>query len=628
MMTGSNRSKLALGGVVLAAVALLAVNLFSSLAFKSIRVDFTEEGLYTLSDETQAVLRSLKEPITMRLYFSKILGERSPSHAIHYGRVRELLERYVSLSDGDIRLEIIDPEPFSDAEDRAVAAGLQGVAVTPAGDQGYFGLTVAGSTDLEAAIPFFALERESFVEYDLTKLIYTLANPQKKTIGLISTLPVDGRDGGPMRPPARRWVIMSQIREFFDVRIIGEDSAEIPADIETLMVVHPKGLTQQALYAIDQFVLRGGNALVFVDPAVQAPVMGGPQLQIKPQDAQDVNKMLAVWGLRLIPGEVAGDLDLAHRVSTGDPARPVVADYVAWLRLGPKNFDATDVITADLDLLVLAAAGILERRQTAGVEVTPLLFTSPNSMKIKAGKIQGEPDILKLLRDFKPSGKPLMLAARVRGRVKTAFPGGLPEKKGSPAAIEEKTDHLTESKEEANLIVVADVDMLYDTFWVRTQQFFGQEILTPTAKNGVFALNALDVLAGSDALVGLRGRGKSDRPFEMVKDIRREAERRFRNKEEALLAKLDKVQKKMSSLRSGAKESSDIILSAADQEELARLRLEMVGVRKELRTVQHELRRDIESLEAWLKFFNIAGLPLLLGLGTLIFWLVRRRRAA
>ena len=631
-MTGTERSKLALGGIVLGAVALLAVNLLSHTGLKGMRLDLTEEKLYTISEGTMSVLASLDEPLTARLYVSRILGEKSPRYGLYADRVTEMLERYASLSAGKFKLEVLDPEPFTDAEDRAMAAGLQGVPVTAGGEQAYFGLSVATTTDLEAVIPFFTLEREAFIEYDLTKLVYTLANPTKKSIGLITALPIDGKKAdGPMGP-RKRWVIMDQIREFFDVRMIEGDATEIPDDIETLMVVHPKGLTDGALYAVDQFVLRGGNALVFVDAHAELEVLGSPLLTMEEPDKFDFNKVLEGWGVRLVTDKVAGDRDAARRVQTGtDPRRPVVIDYVAWMELDQDNFDGKDVITADIERVHLATAGILETVEGATTTVTPLLSTGTNSMAINADKVRSAtPDVVGLYRDFKPGNVPLTLSARVTGQAKTGFPDGAPAEVTTGLegeALKRITDsHRAASDGPVNVIVVADVDMLYDQFWVSVREMLDQKVLVPLADNGTFVVNALDALAGSDALISLRGRGVSDRPFHLVEDIRRNAEREFRAKEEELLEKLKALQGELSALQRKGQGGGEAIVSAEDRARIQQGRAEMVSVRRELRDVQRALRKDIESLEARLTFLNIAGLPLVLGLGTLAAWGVRRSR--
>lgn len=635
MSTGGTRIRLALGGLALAAVALLAVNLLAGIALKSQRIDLTEEGLYTLSGGTRKVLADLDESMTARLYFSRNLGERSSQYALHHDRVKELLEQYVSLSAGKLTLEFYDPEPFSDAEDRAVGSGLQGVPVSNAGDLGYFGLAVANSTDLEAVIPFFSVDRETFVEYDLTKLIQSLAHPEKRVIGVLAGLPVDGGYSMPLGN-SPRWIIMDQLREFYELRTLEPTLAAIPEGVDTLLLIQPRGLTKQAQYAIDQFVLGGGKALVFVDPNPETDRMGshGPL-----GDDGSIDALLAAWGVRLAGDQVAGDMRTARRVNAGEGSRAVISDYVAWLALGPDNFAADDVITGDLQRVNLATAGILETVKEAGTEVTPLLTLGPEAMRIDADKVRDRPDVVALFRDYQPGGQPLTLAARIGGPARSAFPDGAPpEEKAATAENEEakaakappaaKAPHLAQAKESIHVVVVADVDMLYDRFWVAANDFFGQQVLVPTASNGDLVVNSLDALGGSAAMAGLRGRGRAERPFELMEDLRRDAERRYRAKEQELVEKLKTLQGNLDRLqRKSGEEGAELILGPLDKAAIADFRKEMVVVRKELRGVQHALRQDIESLEGWLKFWNIAGVPLALGAGVLAMVVMRRRRS-
>lgn len=637
-MRSGDRTRLALAALVLGGVALLALNIFAETALRSFRLDFTQERLYTLAAGTRGVIKALEEPVTARLYFSHDLGARSPRHGLYHQRVRELLEQFRDLSRDRFRLEFYDPEPFSDAEDRAVAAGLQGVPLSTAGDKGYFGLAMAGSTDMETVLPFFNLEREEFIEYDLAKMIYSLAHPKKRVIGIMSGLAIDG--GGNPMAPGERWIIMDQIREFFEVKPVATDASAVPEGIDILMVVHPKGLADKTLYAIDQYVLGGGRVMAFVDPNAETENLGSPMpMPIASGDGEEFNRLLKTWGVRMVPGRIAGDLDSARRVNAGTGGRTVVSDYVAWLSLRRGNVDTKDVAAADIDTLNLATSGILERVEGAGTEVRALLSTGPRAMAIEADKVRFSPDVVELFRSFKPEGKALTLAARITGTARTAFPDGPPPEKADDKEAGEAPPkdaagrpgpHRASSASPIHVVVIADADMLFDRFWVSARDFFGQKVLVPTANNGDFVINLLDTLAGSDALVGVRGRGRTDRPFHMVERIRREAEMRFRAKEEELKSRLTQLQTRLDQLqRKGgtkAAEGGEVILGAEDKALVAEARANMVTIRKELRGVQHALRSDIEALESRLKFIDIAGIPLALAAGFLLSFVFRRNR--
>jgi ABC-type uncharacterized transport system involved in gliding motility auxiliary subunit len=651
-----DRATLSLVGLALAVALFFALNIFANAAFKGISLDLTEGGLYTLSSGTRQLLAHLKEPVTLRFYFSQRLADSVPSYANYAARVRELLERYASLSDGKIRIEFYNPEPFSDAEDRAVAFGLQGVPIGGSGDQVYFGLAGTNSTDDEEIIPFFQADRERFLEYDVTKLVAGLANPKKKAIGLVSSLPMGGSFGNPMmgQGSVQPWVIMTEMRQQFAVRELGENPDKIDKDIDVLMIVHPKALSAKAQFAVDQYVLGGGRALVFVDPNAESDTGPSPMM-VTGASSSDLKRLFGAWGLELVPDKVAGDRELATRVQAPVSGRTQTIDYIAWLSLGEDNLNRDDVVTADLSSLLMATPGILEKKQGASTTFAPLVSANADATEIAADKLRLFPDFLGLLADYKPVGHPLTLAARIQGMVKTAFPDGPPAaskeeaKKGAEAGesegakasekTEEKKDSdkpaaeqpkpaswLKESVKPINVIVVADTDMLTDRFWVRTQEFFGQEIAQPTAGNGSFVIDALDNLAGSDALIGLRSRGLSARPFDLVQRLRAEADARYLSQAQELQTRLKDAEKKLASLEKEGEAGSRQILSAAQQQEIDKFRAETLRTRKSLREVQHALRVDIERLDEVLKFVNIALIPILIGIAAIVVALVRAAR--
>ncbi|OHC73822.1 MAG: hypothetical protein A3G18_00595 [Rhodospirillales bacterium RIFCSPLOWO2_12_FULL_58_28] len=626
-----DRSKTTMAGLGMAAVLFLAVNIFANITLNSLRMDLTEDKLYTISDGTRNVLGKLNEPILVRLYFSKVLGERSPAHAAYHSRIRELLEQYRSISGGKLQLELANPEPFSDAEDQAVAFGLKGMPVNSVGDLGYFGLAAVNSTDGKEVIAFFNREREQFIEYDLTKIIYSLASPDKKSVGLISSLPIEGARDEEGRQRSGAWIIANQIREFFYVIPIDPDAEAIPGNLSALMVVHPRGLAEKTLYAIDQFVLGGGKALVFLDPNAEIDFLSSAQAAVN-AGPSDLDRLIKAWGVVMNKDKIAGDLDAARRVNAGGAGgKIVVADYVAWLGLTSANFAENDVATGDIKSINMASSGILEKAEGATTEFTPIITTGVNSMKINAEAVRVSPDVVSLFRNFRSEGKPLTLAARIKGATRSAFPDGPPKpKSGGNGDQTTKADgggkHLNESVAPVNIIVVADADMLHERFWVQESEFLGQKVYIPFANNADFVINALDNLSGSDALIGLRGRIRIARPFHMVDEIRRDAEQNFRAKEEVLMGKLNDVQSKLAQLQGKSDESGNAILSADDKESLATLRAELVSTRKELRNVQLALRKDIDNLDAWLKFLNIAAIPLLLGGVFVVLMVLKRSR--
>jgi ABC-type uncharacterized transport system involved in gliding motility auxiliary subunit len=630
-------------GLALAVVLLLAVNIFSNAAFTSMRADLTEGGLYTLTEGTRNVLAGLAEPVRLRLFLSEHLATRLPRINSYAKRVRELLGEYERAADGKLTVEVIDPEPFSPEEDRAVGYGLRGIPLDEESTF-YFGLVATGSTDQEEMIPYLTIDREEFLEYDVSRLIYQVANPKQKVVGLMSSLPLAGSDprAAMMGRRPQEWMVLEQMRQLFDVKTLENTISEIPADVDVIMVVHPKELKDQTLYAIDQFVLRGGRALVFADPHPEAD-QGPPTLTATTTRAgrgSELSELLDVWGIKLVPGKVVGDLQLATRVQFEHEGRLVMLDYPVWINLPAELYNRDDIVTASLiGPLRLGTPGYLLQKDGANTKFTPLLESTDKAALIGTEKLGIFADPQDTVRNYKPDGKRYVLAARVTGPVNSAFADGPPKAdepngtaENKKAAENEKAvskhEHLGKSKQDVNVIVVADTDLLQDTFWVQVQDFLGNRIAIPNAANGALVVNALDNLTGSNDLISIRSRGRFTRPFTRINALRQEAELRFRQKEQELLNRLEETEKKLSELERSKQESAAMVLTEAQQQEIARFRQEKIRIRNELRDVRHELRKNIENLEGWLKFVNIGMMPILIGVGGVVVgsYQLRRRK--
>lgn len=626
-------ARLAWGGLALAAVTLLSINLIASETLGSWKTDLTEDKLYSISPGSVAVLKAMDEPITARLYFSKKLGEMAPSYARYFDRIRTLLEDFQRISGGKLQLEILDPEPFSDAEDQAVAAGLSGRRLNAEGEMGYFGLTAANSTDDRDVIGFFSPDRENFVEYDITKLVHSLSNPKKHVVGLITSLPLDGGQNPMTQQPTPPWIIMSQIREFFDVEVIDQAAKEIPARIDVLLVAQPTQLTPEAAYAIDQYVLKGGKLLALIDPMAETAQF---ELMDKQGEGRaELAKLLNSWGLDFDPKKTAADIRYARRVQFGRGSEGAVTDFVVWLTLDKSAIDQRDVLSSGIETLNLASAGILTPVEGATTTVTPVITTSAEAMEVDTQKVGMAADPVALLRSYVPGGKPLMLAARISGEAQSAFPNGVsnPDAKEGDAKPDASNAAVKDAKPAAghvasgrvNAIVVADTDLLADRFWVESRQMLGQEFVMPTASNGAFIVGALENLTGSDALIALRGRGIKERTFTLVEGLRRDAERKFREKEEALTARLKSVEQELEKLQTTGS-GGNVIASDQERAAIERFTREMLETRRELRQVKLALSQSIDSLDGWLKFANIALVPLLIAAGGFGWSLWRARR--
>jgi gliding motility-associatede transport system auxiliary component len=612
---GSPRAR-ALTGLFCLALLVVAANILAA-RFLPQRFDLTEDRLYTLSSATLGTLARIDEPITLRFYYSRRLGEEAPSYRRYAQRVRELLDQYVAAAHGKLRLEMYNPQPFSAVEDRAVAFGLQAVPLDAQGEEVYFGLAGTNATDDLQVIRFFSPARERLLEYDLTRLIHNLVFPRRTVVGVISTLPLLGN----VQPAP----ILQQLDQLDKLVPLPTTLAAIPAGTDVLLVVHPHKLPPQTLFAIDQFVLRGGKAIVFVDPysglAVRAGLAGAAT-------ASDLPRLFKAWGLRLLPDAVAADRSAARRVlvPAGAGGRTPM-DYVAWLNLQGRELNRQDPITAQLHHITVASAGILEPRPGAATHFEPLVTTSRDAMTIAADKVAGVPDVAALLTGFKPQGRRYVIAARVTGPAVTAFPDGLPGAAGKPGGSEPPAGvSLRRSLHPINLVVVADTDMLDTRFWARIEDFFGRHLVVPLADNGDFVANAIDVLAGGQDLVGLRSRGTSARPFDVVRRLQHQADRRYAAEQQALERKLKAAEAKLRDLTSGATAAAKAPLAPAEARAVDQFRAEALATRRQLRAVQRALRHNIERLKLILEFADIALMPMLVAAAALALAAVRAGR--
>jgi ABC-type uncharacterized transport system involved in gliding motility auxiliary subunit len=615
------------GGLIALAVLFLAVVMLSNLSLRGMRLDLTQNKLYTLSKGTQQVLRELKEPVNLYFYFSRdAAAKQSPLVLPYATRVREFLEEVAARSGGKIHLQAIDPQPFSDDEDRAAAFDLQPVQAG-AGDALYFGLAGTNSTDGRSSIPNFRADREEFLEYDVAKLIQELGTPKKPVIGLMSSIGLQGQFNPVTGQMGEPWPIYTEIQQLFNLRTLTLDLDHIDNDV--LMVVHPKQLPPKTLYAIDQFVMRGGRVLLLVDPNAGADLSGqnpsNPLAGAMANHSSDLQPLLGTWGIDYDAGKVVGDLQLGLEVRTNAASPPI--RHIGILGLRHKDVDPKDVVTASLESINLATVGSLAARAGAKTAFEPLLLSSASAEPIAAQRFNALVDPSTLRDGFKSTGVRYAIAARVTGPVDSAYPNGPPGDQkpasGPPLA------HLAKSTVPANIVVIADTDFLMDYLWVQSREILGQRIVQPFANNGDLVANILDNLSGSSALISIRGRASFSRPFERVDALRRRADDRLRSKALELQSELQQTERKLTELQSKRSDQASIMLSPEQEAELKRFTAEKARVRKELRETERGLDVDINRLDSWLKAINIAIAPLLVAAaGIAILTLRRRRRTA
>ncbi|MFZ1905753.1 MAG: Gldg family protein [Steroidobacteraceae bacterium] len=614
-------------GAVLLALALLfiAITVLANYALRGWRLDLTENRLYTTAPGTDRILKSIKEPINLYFFFSEKTANQLPQLKSYGIRVRELLEELAARSGGKVRLHVIDPQPFSEEEDRADALGVDGTPVGASGAKLYLGLAGTNSTDGHAAIEFFDPNKEQFLEYDVIKLIYQLANPKKPVLAWLSTLPMEpgfDQQSGQMREP---WVIYSEAQQLFDVRPLAPTAAKIDPDVSVLVLVHPKNLSPATRFAIDQFALRGGHIMVFVDPIAEADRAGAdPQNPMASMDADkssSLPQLLTAWGVHFDPTQVVADRDHALSVTMRQGEAPV--EHLGVLGFDKASFASNDVITAGLSVVNVATAGHLEPVKGAHTKFEPLLQSSTDSELLPVERFRMLFDPSTLREGFKPTGVRYTIAARVTGDVGTAFPAGPPPGVTlPPGQIDLKT-----SVKPLNLVVFADTDLLSDYLWVHEQSMFGQRLTQAWAGNGDLVLNALDNLAGSADLISVRGRASYARPFERVVRLQRIADDRFRDKEQELQRQLQTTEQKLTQLQSAkGADSSALIITPAQEQEIEQFEKEKLQIRKQLRAVRAGLDAEIHRLGNTLKILNIIVMPALFALLALAVAAWRRER--
>ena len=587
-------------GLVLIAVSFLAFNSLASLVLREARLDLTEHQLYTISPGTRQLLANLKEPINLSLYFSDSQAQELPPLRNYAKRIEALLRSYEREAFGKLKLQVIDPAPFSTSEEQAARFGLQGVPLQQGGAPLYLGLAATNTLGDTQIISLFSPSEERLLEYDISRLLHALNTPQRPIIGVMSTLPVGGDADNPP------WALFEETSRQFEVRYLKPQATLIPADLSVLMLVHPKELDEVTLYAIDQFVLGGGKLLVFVDPLSQVD-----------NDAQghnnsDLPRLFNAWGMQLLAGKVVADQRYAM-TAPGAGQRP--QRQMTWLNLPPESLNADDLSTTDLQRMTLASAGVLQPSPNASTIFVPLIQSSTSAVLFDAESFGLLDELGDQLRQLKPEGQRYSLAARIYGPAHTAFPQGIT---GQENGLKEAAN--------INVIAVADTDLLTDRLWLQEQQRSGHSLLRSWADNDAFVINSLDYLSGSEALVSLRARGRFSRPFSVVDELQRQAQIRFQSTFRQLSQSLAETDRALQKLRSNP-DPHAAQLPAEQIDELAERERQQHQLREQLRSLQYQLNNDVDALGRTLKWLNIGLVPLLLTLLALLIMAIRRLRS-
>jgi len=614
------------GGVVVLLAVLVALNFVVGAV--NIRADLTQGHVYTLSPGSRAVLAKLEAPVKVRFYYTQ--GAAVPVALKTFAkRVEDLLNEYRAASGGRVIIEKFNPLPDSDAEDSAELDGVEG-QLTNTGEKFYLGLAIA-FLDRKAALPVLTPDRERLMEYDITRAIAQVSAAQKPVVGVMSALPVMGRTLNPLtrQQPSEPWVLISELKRSFELKEIKIDAKKIPDDIKVLLVIHPRDILEDTEYAIDQFVLRGGKLIAFVDPYAyfdQQPDMQNPFGGSRAGQST-FYQLFKAWGVDVDMGKVIADMTFAS--GAGPRLLPTL------LSLNTQALNMDDVVTSQVGTLLIPFGGAFKGKPAEGLKQTVLAHTSKNAMPVDLiiATLSGEPST----RGFEPTGKEMPLAIRLTGMFHTAFPEGKPKPYGASPDKEKKAadtkdkavsePQIKQSAEENSVVLVADVDLLTDNAAVDVQEVFGQRVVIPRNGNLALAQGLVEQLAGDDALISLRSRAAFSRPLTVVQQMEAHAQQQYLGKIKELEDSLNQTQEKLQSLQKARGNASAAILTAEQQTELENFRKKAVETRLELKDLRKNLRMETDRLELWTKAINIALIPLLVAMAGLVLALARRRRA-
>lgn len=613
----SSRRLQAAAGIVLAAILFVAVVLIADRALVGARVDLTEDDLYTLSSATRQIVEEVEEPIELTLYFSHDAAEGVPFVRQYAQRVRELLEEYEAMADGRIEVRSVDPQPLTRARDRALEYGLEPVpAGQGSGERLFLGLVATNRTDGVEVIEFFEPERERFLEYDISRLVWSLANPDKPVVGIVSRLDITEGYNPSKREPIPAWAVVDRIKEVAEVREIDTPTERIPPEVDVLMLVHPRAYRPRTLYAIDQFFTHGGRGAVFLDPVAGTARRGGRG--DKKVSSSDPGPLLEAWGVDVTLDHAVADPQNGLVVTAGEGRQTV---HPALIGITRRGLAKDDVVTANIERLVFGSPGVITDAE-GGLRVKPLVQVAPSGGVLPVERFVGLEDPAELARGLQPAGRPLTVAARLEGDLRSAWPEGPPKGVEAPAA-----GHRAAAAEPAHLVLFADSDMLADRLWVNERRQDGKTVRHAWAGNGDLVANAIENLLGSDALIGIRGEGTSARPFTRVRELERQAANQYRDKERELRQALEQTERRLGELRSGGGGDADgVILTAEQRRELEAQREKRNRLRRELREVRQRLDARIETLGDRLRLLNIVAVPGLVALAALLVFALRRRR--
>jgi len=617
-------------GVAVMFIIVIAVNLIAS-ALKT-RVDLTEGKIYTLSPGTKAILKKIDAPVEVRFYYSQGQSRIPAQFKAYAKQVEDLLNEFRQYAGGNLEIKKLDPEPDSEAEDLANLDGVEGQMVET-GDKFYLGIAISLDPQ-KVALPFLPPNRERLLEYDLARAISQVLSTNKPVIGVMTPLPVFGQPVNPMmmrmgQQGQESWAFISELKRDFEVKQVAMEADRIDDDIKVLMVVHPKEIKDAALYAIDQFVMRGGKLIACLDPMCLADVQKQNPMMPMPMPGAPSNleKLLKTWGITFETTKVVADMNFAKQLMVRQGAQPETIPTLLFLSAAGINKE--DAVAAQVDEILLPFAGVFTGTPAAGLKESVLLKTSKKSQLVEPFLSQMSPS--KIVDDFKESGTSYALAIRLEGKFKTSFPEGKPkaedaEKKDETKAEDKPGDSLKETKVDNAVLLIGDTDFLSDQFSVQVQNFFGQKMVTPRNGNLALTQNIVEQLAGDQNLIGVRSRGTLNRPFTVVQEMQAKANARFQAEIAQVQKEVDETNQKLNEMQGKKQGNQRFVLSPEQQVEMEKFKQKRAEANKKLKKVRRELAQDIESLELRTKVINIAGMPILVTLLGIGLAVVRKQK--
>ncbi len=593
---------------ILAAITLLIIGIIN-LKLTGHRIDLTERKLYTLSSGSIEIIESIDQPIDMEFFYSDSASINNPGIRHYATRVKEILQEFSNQNPQFLRVKVTDPLPFSEDEDRATRAGLLPANLGHNIDPIYLGLELSTQNHRET-IAFFHPNKEDQLEHEISKALYLVSQNTERKVALLSSLPVNGGIDYNTQQNTPAWVSISNLQQLMNVENLSHDVEEIPEDIDLLVLIQPHTLSPQTIYAIDQYVMRGKNILLFTDPL--AEMAENPS---QATDNQSLNALFNSWGIKIQPSQFVTDAVHSQHIAWGDSGQTL--RHLGLLALPNNQFKSDNAILKDIESVIFSTAGTVINTQAVENQFSPLIQSSDQSMLFNRNRLLPPATPESLLYEFEPTGETHVLAAQISGKFESAFPQGRPTDASATADLKSAIHNAT-------IILVADTDVLSDRLWVQISPFFNQTITTPFAGNGAFIANAVDTLSGSDALMSIRSRSSFSRPFTVVQALQREAEVRFYDKEQELMLKLDETEKKLAELQQ-TNENGQISLNDQQQQALLNFQQQKLDIRKSLREVQHQLNKDIDNLGTNIKLFNIFLFPLFIAITA--FYFSKRNRA-